>query len=292
MQRAPQDFIDKAAARARYTRTPCGKGNLIWRIWGNGSPLVLLHGAFGSWLHWIRNIEALARGSMVIVPDMPGYGDSYLPEIAHTPEDLAKLLVNGLDSIVRNSSALDVAGFSFGGIVAGHVAVMLEARLSNLVLLGPNGMSLPRAANRPLLRLESGMDDEAIASLHRHNLAQLMIADAEKVDDLAVHIQVENAKKSRFKSGMIPWSDSLLRALPSIRGRIGGIWGELDAMAYPHLKIREDTLRQFQPDLDFRIIPGAGHWVMYEAPQATTTAIATMIGRPTRGVSSAPSNRS
>ncbi|MFZ4759001.1 MAG: alpha/beta fold hydrolase, partial [Burkholderiaceae bacterium] len=48
-------------ASARVERTPCGDGTMVWRRWGTGRPLVLLHGGAGSWNHWARNIGRLAR---------------------------------------------------------------------------------------------------------------------------------------------------------------------------------------------------------------------------------------
>ena len=42
----------------------------------------------------------------------------------------------------------------------------------------------------------------------------------ESVNDLAVHLHMENLRRARFRSGTIPVSDVLLRALPGIRARI------------------------------------------------------------------------
>lgn len=64
-------------AAATHVNVPHERGHIRWRRWGGqGRPLVLLHGGHGSWLHWVRNIEALAERREVWVPDMPGYGDS------------------------------------------------------------------------------------------------------------------------------------------------------------------------------------------------------------------------
>jgi len=52
---------------------------MVWRVWGGGPPLVLLHGGTGSWMHWIRNIEELARDFTVVAPDIPGSGESASP---------------------------------------------------------------------------------------------------------------------------------------------------------------------------------------------------------------------
>jgi pimeloyl-ACP methyl ester carboxylesterase len=31
---------------------------VVWRSWGSGPPLLLLHGLHGSWMHWVRNVAA------------------------------------------------------------------------------------------------------------------------------------------------------------------------------------------------------------------------------------------
>ncbi len=274
---APAATVARIDRTAERRTTPCGDGHLVWRLWGNGPPLVLLHGAFGSWTHWLRNIPALAARFRVIAPDMPGYGDSDDPPQPYGPESLAEILAEGLDVILPPPQRLDLAGFSFGGIIAGHVAALLRERVRNLVLIGPNGMALPRGETGPLRSLEPDMTPEAVQAVHRHNLGMLMIADPAKVDDLAVHLQIENARRSRTKSGRIPETDALLRALPAVTASIGGIWGGRDAMAVPHLGLREEVLRRFRPDLDFRIIEGAGHWVPYEAPEAVNAALLEML---------------
>src|SRR5207249_5621844 len=43
---------------------------------GSGPDLVLFHGGMGSWKHWIRNIEPLARHFTVHALDHPSYGAS------------------------------------------------------------------------------------------------------------------------------------------------------------------------------------------------------------------------
>ena len=48
---------------------------------------------------------------------------------------------------------------------------------------------------------------------------------------------------------------------------MNGIWGERDAPANPRAPQRVAALRELRPDADVRMIPGAGHWVAYEAPE-------------------------
>lgn len=249
---------------------------MVWRIWGDGAPLVLLHGATGSWNHWLRNIPALAERFRVIVPDMPGYGDSDVPPDP-TAESLAAVLSDGLDAVVPPPAEIRLAGFSFGGIVAGLVAARRRRRVHTLVLVGPNGMALPRGDTRPLRRIDARMSPAEARAAHRENLRILMLGDPARADDLAVDLHIDNLRRARFKSAGIPESDTLLRALPAVTARIAGIWGERDAFAVPYLGERRSVLARFQSDLDFRIVPDAGHWVPYEAPEQVTAFLMEML---------------
>jgi pimeloyl-ACP methyl ester carboxylesterase len=53
-----------------------GGRRVVWRRFGNGPALVMLHGGDGDWRHWIRNIEPLSQHRSPWLPDMPGYGES------------------------------------------------------------------------------------------------------------------------------------------------------------------------------------------------------------------------
>lgn len=251
---------------------------MIWRIWGAGPPLVLLHGDFGSWTHWIRNVLPLARHARVIVPDIPGYGESAMPPEPWSPESLARIMADGADEILGSTTEFCLAGFSFGGIIAGHWAAIRARRIEKLVLLGAGGMGLPNSPLPKLRRLDAEMDAAAAFDVHRHNLATLMFGDADKVDDLAVSTQIENIRQARLRAGGIPASDALLRALPQVQARLYGIWGERDAFAVPYVRDRAEILRRFQPDAGFRIIAGAGHWTPYEAPEAVNAALMDIVG--------------
>ena len=272
----PTEAVARVGNVATTKVVACGPAGrrVFWRLWGGEDlpALVLLHGDFGSWTHWIRCVLPLSERFRVIAPDMPGYGDSDMPPELWGPEDLAAILAAGLGGILPEQRRYRLAGFSFGGIIGGHLAALEGERIEKLALLGPGGLGLPPGPPPPLRRLERGMDAAEAFSVHRHNLAALMLADPARVDALAVHLQLENARRARVRAGGIPASDALLRALPRVPAKLSGIWGERGAMAQPVRK-REEILRRFQPDLDFRVIPGAGHWTPYEAAEAVHAAL-------------------
>jgi pimeloyl-ACP methyl ester carboxylesterase len=264
ISKATVAFVDGVAAEARRIETPCGDGLMIWRVWGNGPPLVLLHGGYGSWMHWIRNVLVLARRFTVIAPDLPGLGESAMPPEPHTAEGLAGIIGDGLGTILPGGERFHLAGFSFGGVLGGHVAALLGEQLRGFTIVGSNGLGLPRQPTE-LERQKPGGTVEELLAIARHNLGVLMLADKGKIDDLAVYIQYMNAPRGRVRSRRFSRTDTLVQALPRVTAQLSGIWGGCDAGAYPHLDERKRVLDAIQPGLRFEIIPGAGHWVAYEA---------------------------
>ena len=270
-------IVEGVAAEAERIETPCGAGTMVWRVWGNGPPLVLMHGGYGSWTHWVRNVLALARKFTVVAPDLPGLGESATPPEPHTAEGLAAIVVEGLDIVLPRDTAPHIAGFSFGGVLGGHVAAQLGDRLRALTLVGSNGLGLVRQPT-DLQRVPASSSAEEALAVHRHNLGALMIAGPAKIDDLAVYIQSQNAPRGRVRSRRFSRADTLARALPLVRVPLDGIWGERDATAYPHLDERARVLRSFRPGARFEVIAGAGHWVQYEAADRFNPLLAEIAG--------------
>ena len=93
-----------------------------------------------------------------------------------------------------------------------------------------------------------------------------MLHAEDKIDDLAVYIQTYGASIAKLRGRDVSASGALAQCLPELKGRLASIWGEWDATAVPYLDERREFLRRFQPGVPFEIIPGAGHWVQYEAP--------------------------
>ncbi len=269
VSQATIDFVNGVAAEAERIDTPCGDGTMAWRCWGDGPPLVLLHGGYGSWMHWIRNVRPLAQWFTVIAPDMPGLGDSATPPEPWTAGGLAAIVVSGLDIVLRRidppeQEKLHLAGFSFGGVIGGSVAMQLGSRLRGFTVVGSNGLGLERSPT-PLRRVPVGADETEEFATHRYNLNQLMIADPDKIDELALYLQKSNHARARMRSRRFSRSGALIEALPQVKARLDGIWGERDATAYPHVEERARLLRGIQKQARFAVVPGAGHWVQYEA---------------------------
>ena len=232
---------------------------------GDGPPLVLLHGGMGSINHWQNNIDALARHYTVHAIDMPGYGESYtVPK--ETPRDAyAGLVVDILNELLPTGS-FRLAGFSFGGITGALCAARMGKRVHKISVMGPGGFTrgpaldlrkIPKAGEGPAVM------KEALA----HNLRVMMIADPAKVTGEAIALHDANVQRTRYDGRHVSLTTGLMaKCLREMTCPAQIVWGSKDALCVPTPQQRAGECRAARPDVRIDIVPGAGHWVMYEAP--------------------------
>jgi pimeloyl-ACP methyl ester carboxylesterase len=274
----PAVFLDRLEGAAQRTETPCGEGTMVWRSWGEGPVLVLFHGGAGSWRHWAHNIDDLSRDHRLLVPDLPGLGESAMVPPPETAEAVAEILARGVDIVLGPNTTYDVAGFSFGGTAASCLAAVQTARVRSLTIIGSSGVG-QSGSQVQLLKVRHLAGEERVAA-HRVNLSRLMIADPAKIDAMALLIQDWNTRHSRLKTPMLSRGGAIIKALEATRNlKLNGIWGELDAPANPRAREREAALRAIRPDVNFHMIAGAGHWVAYEAPDEFNATLREMLLR-------------
>jgi pimeloyl-ACP methyl ester carboxylesterase len=275
---SPEAAVTAMERSATVARTPCGSGTMVWHLWGSGTPLVLLHGGSGSWNHWLRNIPALAQRYRLLVADLPGMGDSDEAAEPQSPHTIADAVAAGLRQLIAGFDKPHLAGFSFGGHIAGLTALRLGAdALRDLTLIGVESLGFPGRNRRPFAKERPGMSAAQIDAVYHANLADLMFADPANIDALAVHLQKVNIRRVRFKSP--PWArtEHLRDALRELRLPVKSIWGGRDVVATPSVAARIERLREHHPELVARVIEGAGHWVMYEAAEEFDRALVEVL---------------
>ncbi|HEY4254660.1 MAG TPA: alpha/beta fold hydrolase [Roseomonas sp.] len=259
----------EALARRRET-----EGGVVWHLWGEGPPVVLLHGAAGSWRHWVRNVERLSRHRLVIAADMPGFGASALPPVPVTMDGVAGALARGIAALLPGDARFDLVGFSLGSAIAGYVTAAMEDRVRRLVLVGAGGLTPPREIEMVRVREKEGAERMAA---HRENLLRIMIHDPAAIDALALAAQAWNSDHARLRMRGVMPPMSLTRLLPALSTPADAIWGEFDQPAAGALPERTAALRALRPASRVAIIPGAGHWVAFEAAAAFEAALLQMI---------------
>lgn len=268
----PPPEIAALLAAATRLETPCGDGAMVWHAFGEAAlpPLVLLHGGFGSFLHWARAIPLLAPRFRVLAADLPGLGDSAEAAAPCTAESLAAIVADGITRLVGAAPFL-LAGFSFGGLIGGHVAAALGPQVLGFVFFGAGGLGLPRGEHRPLLQWRALANRAEIEAVHAENLRRFMLHDPARVDEAAIWIQTENTSRARTRSRPIAMTDTLARQLPQIRAPMCGAWGDHDATAFPYLRQRRLLMREL--GAAYAEIPDCGHWAPYEQPAAAVELI-------------------
>lgn len=112
---------------------PANGANLYYEMHGHGQPLLLLHGGLGTVEMFATLAPVLAGDRRVILVEMPGHGRSPDRDRPLRFElmagDLAALIARlGLGPV-------DIAGYSLGGGVALHTAILHPALVRRLVLI-------------------------------------------------------------------------------------------------------------------------------------------------------------
>ena len=241
-----------------------------WRIFGEGEPLVLIHGGHGSWLHWIRNVEALAKSLRVCVPDLPGFGDSDDAPEGSDIEAMAGALEASLDALFGARPLVNIAGFSFGGVVAAHVAVR-RGSVRRLALLGTPGSGTPPRPRAQMVRWRLADEGERDAAL-RHNLLAHMMYEHQNVDALAFRAYADAVKATRFRSRGAAHRVPLDEILTGYTAPVLFLYGEHDVICTPEMA--NERLTNAAAHRECRVIRGSGHWVQFERADAVNEALA------------------
>jgi 2-hydroxy-6-oxonona-2,4-dienedioate hydrolase len=248
---------------------------MAWRAWGEGPPVLLLHGSHGSWSHWIRNIQALAADRTVWAPDLPGFGDSDMPPSLETGEAYVGPVATGLRSLL-GGAPLPVVGFSFGGVMGAELAAAHPDMVGRLILVDTGGLGTPQG-DIVLTRVRGLQGAERRAAMTT-NLLGMMIHAPHAVDELALHLQALNPPRGRAAIQYLVLPDKLLHSLPRVGVRVDAIWGEFDR-PHPDPDLQAAALRTVKPDLELKVIAGAGHWSMYEGAEQFNVVVRELLDR-------------
>jgi pimeloyl-ACP methyl ester carboxylesterase len=242
---------------------------LLRRV-GTGPSLVLLHGIGSNADSWRALVAALPADADIVAWWAPGYGGSVPVSPARpAPEDYAARLAMVLDEL--NLHRVILAGHSLGCLFTGAFALMHPARVAALALLSPAlgyGVA-PGAALPP--KVQARIDDlaalgpEAFAAQR----AGRLVHDAVALPAVrAAMAQVNLAGYAQAVRAL--GAGDLLRDAPRLPPALVAC-GEQDAVTPPD---NARALHAALPAGMLHIVPGAGHALPQEKPQAVAALLA------------------
>lgn len=105
-----------------------------YEVYGEGEPLLLLHGFTGSSTNWKNFLESWSKTNKVIVVDLIGHGETESPEdySRYEIEKVASDMICLLDSLEIDKA--NILGYSMGGRLAIVMATLYGDRVKSLIL--------------------------------------------------------------------------------------------------------------------------------------------------------------
>jgi len=100
-------------------------------------PIILIHGSPGAPNAWKGVIKALGETATVITPGLPDHNQPNPPQRRET----AEMATSIADALGPQPDGIVLAGHSFGGNVALHIALAFKVKVAALVLIEPVEMA-------------------------------------------------------------------------------------------------------------------------------------------------------
>jgi pimeloyl-ACP methyl ester carboxylesterase len=263
-------------------------------VLGAGDPIVLLHGLGASKITWLPVLAPLAERHRVIVPDLPGHGESDKPRHDYTPRFYARVLRHFMDALEVERAA--VVGNSLGGRIALELALRSPGRVAGLALLDP---SLPGLRWRHIMGftrifpteigvLPFPLRERWVEVMIRRLFARPDRLPSEGYASAAgefIRIYRDPVARMAFFSTLrqivTERPDAFFASLRRIKHPALIIFGEEDRLVPPRLAVR---LAQHLPQAELVILPNVGHVPQFEATSETLGLLETFLdGLPPRG---------
>jgi pimeloyl-ACP methyl ester carboxylesterase len=280
--------VTPAAAREAGVAPPAWAGHgfapvegtrLFYQVQGTGPAVVLIHGGQVDSRMWDDQVAVLARQYLVIRYDVRGYGGSVRPDRLYSDaDDLAGLL----DYLQVHKAHL--VGLSLGGRIALDFALAHPRRVLSLTLAGPGvaGYEPPHGEETDLRmwNIIKAARDEGPDKATQLWLKDPFMAPATEQPRLVPRLQRLARENAHCWLGNPVLQRSprplAIERLHEIKAPTLLILGDRDV---PQIAATIEALAKGISGSKKRVIPGAGHMVNMEKPEAFNEALLELLGK-------------
>ncbi len=140
---------------------------------GAGEPVVLLHSTGFDGSQWRGVGQVLARDFRVLLPDLPGYGESRIRDGGMGLEQDCQAVSLLLSHCGRPAH---LVGHSYGGLLALRLALAEPSRLASLSLIEPMSRGVLQGSDAAAARAEAGAGTEFVAAIQGDDLTRALEA--------------------------------------------------------------------------------------------------------------------
>ena len=254
---------------------------------GTGTPVLLLHGVPETSSCWRDLAPQLAVGRRVLAPDLPGLGGSTFTG-PYDAQTLAAELATLIEAEVPGGR-VDVVGHDWGGVLGLQLAADRPDLVRRLVVANAPWREVPmlRAAHIGFFALP--IAPELLFRLGGRRVVELMLSigwkapgrlDDERRAEYAAAYSAPAQVAAMLGYYRAAARPKLLALMRRVRPTAGApitvekalvLWGAADPVL--PVRIGEGVVRGLGPDCVMVTIPGAGHFVLEEAPEAVATVL-------------------
>lgn len=235
---------------------------------GEGPAIVFLHGTGGSGKVWFNQLRRFEATHHVIAPDLPGYGETPLPDTIRSIDDYPAFVKALLETAGLERAVL--VGNSMGGRVALQLALDHPERASGLVLVNASGLKIPGI---PTLNVREA-DPAEFASRLYYRAPGASSSRGALAERFASSPEQLRARETMLRLTAPPLRDDMQQRLGEIQAPTLVIWGEGDRILPPAYA---EAFVAGIPGSRLAMIPRAGHVPMIERPGAVNEAISQFL---------------
>ncbi|WP_147111187.1 alpha/beta fold hydrolase [Tateyamaria sp. syn59] len=230
----------------------------------NGTPLLIVHGLYGSGRNWGVIAKRLADTRRVITVDMRNHGHSFWSD-DHGYADLAGDLAEVIDTL---GGPMDVVGHSMGGKASMMLALSRPDAVQRLVV----GDIAPVGYSHSQMEFIDAMRAVDLSTITRRSDAQAQLA-AQGIDPALCSFLTQSLdvaeRRWRLNLDALAANMPAILGFPEVTGQFEGptlflSGGQSDYVRPDH----RPTIRALFPAARFVKIPKAGHWLHADDPRA------------------------